>query len=137
MLSISATQRLNAEGGRACSLAGLVEVRIVLHVAQAPRRAVRDLSRRANHQGEALDIPDGLLLHVSHLCGLALGSGLPLAARAIAGVVAAVAVAGAIPVFARLVLPILRIPNRQTQVPVERLLGAPTTCCCMFTIQVG
>ena len=98
------------------SLAGLVEVRIVLHVAQAPRRTVCDLSRRADHQREALDIPNDWLLHVSHLRGLALGSGLPLAARARAGVVAAaIAVASAIPVFCPcLILPILHTPIRQT-----------------------
>ena len=112
MLSVSTTQRVTAEGGRACSLAGLVEVRVVLHVAQAPRRAVRDLPRWADHQREALDVPDGLLLHIGHLRGLALGSGLPLAARAIAGVVAAVAIARTIPILACLVLPILHKPNR-------------------------
>ena len=117
MLSIFTTRRVTAEGRRACSLAGLVEVRIVLHVAQAPRCAVRDLSRRSNHQGEALNVPDDLLLHIGHLRGLALGSGLPLAARAVAGVVAAVAIAGTIPIFACLVLPILCTPIRQTQAP--------------------
>ena len=138
MLSVSTTQRVTAEGGRACSLAGLVEVRIVLHVAQAPRRAVRDLARRADHQREALDVPDGLLLHVGHLRGLALGSGLPLAARAVAGVVAAaVTVARTTPILACLVLPILRTPISQTQVPTERLLTASMTCCCMFVMSMG
>ena len=99
---------------------------------------MRDLSRRANHQREALDVPDGLLLHIGHLRGLALSSGLPLAARAVAGVVAAaVTVARTTPILACLVLPILRTPIRQTQVPTERLLKASMTCCCMYIMSMG